>query len=137
MIPAVLMPRSLSTPQAAAGIGCSYRQIYYWIQQGWLVPAGAQNGPGSRVVWGEPDLRAAALLRSFYETAPHAQVAARSEIAWLAYQNTSGFVLVLGEEVRLVAEAEEIVDCFRRGASGLVALSLYAAQAAAREALYG
>lgn len=51
-----------STGEVAERIGCSYRQLDYWIRVGHLQPPGAQDGSGSHREWSETEIRVAALI---------------------------------------------------------------------------
>jgi DNA-binding transcriptional MerR regulator len=53
---------SPSTVEVAERIGCSYRQLDYWIRVGYLHPDDAQAGTGSRRGWSETEIRVAALI---------------------------------------------------------------------------
>jgi DNA-binding transcriptional MerR regulator len=49
----------MTTPVVAELAGCSYRQIDYWIRQGWLSPAEDVPGSGYERGWDAPSIRRA------------------------------------------------------------------------------
>jgi len=48
---------TFSTPDVARLTGASLRQIDYWSRQGYIVPAVAATGSGSRRRWGNDEVQ--------------------------------------------------------------------------------
>jgi DNA-binding transcriptional MerR regulator len=70
----------LSGTAVAERSGCSYRQIHYWTDQGYLVPlpitGGKTRGTGNTRIYDESHVLKARLMKSLMNTETAARVAA-------------------------------------------------------------